>query len=204
MTSERPIPSRPSASGGAFSCAILTNNTVKCWGLNDNGQVGLGIPANTAATLSIGDDPEEEPANNDPVSLPGGQGAVAIAAGSKHVCVISTGGGVACWGEGLQGKLGYGNTQYIGDNETPASAGSVDLGPGRTAVAITAGDQHTCVILDDGSCVVLGGDHGRTGHGNTDNIGDGAGEMPGDGGESRSRQDRYRDQRRRLPHLRPP
>jgi alpha-tubulin suppressor-like RCC1 family protein len=168
------------SAGGAFTCAILTNNTVKCWGLNDSGQVGLGIPATTAATLSIGDDPGEEPANNDPVSLPGGQGAVAVAAGSKHVCVILTGGGVACWGEGIQGKLGYGNTTYIGDNEAPATAGTVDLGSGRTAVAITAGDQHSCAILDNGTVRCWGGGfRGRTGHGSIDNIGDDAGEMPG-------------------------
>lgn len=167
------------SSNGAFTCAILTDNTVKCWGLNDNGQVGLGIPATTAATLSIGDDPGEEPVNNPPVSLPGGQGATAIAVGSKHACVILTGGGVTCWGEGIQGKLGYGNTNYIGDNETPASAGTVDLG-GATAVAITAGDQHTCAILSGGSVRCWGGGfRGRTGHGNTDNIGDASGEMPG-------------------------
>ena len=42
-------------------------------------------------------------------------------------------------------------TQNIGDNETPGSIAPVDLGPGRTATAISAGSYHTCVILDDGS-----------------------------------------------------
>jgi hypothetical protein len=53
-------------------------------------------------------------------------GAVAeLAIGAFHVCVALDTGAVRCWGEGAEGALGYGNTQTIGDDETPASAGDV-------------------------------------------------------------------------------
>lgn len=36
-------------------------------------------------------------------------------------------GAVRCWGAGASGRLGYGNTNDIGDDEEPVSAGSVPL-----------------------------------------------------------------------------
>jgi hypothetical protein len=34
---------------------------------------------------------------------------------------------VCCWGHGTYGRLGYGNDDDIGDDETPAEAGDVPL-----------------------------------------------------------------------------
>ncbi len=73
----------------------------------------------------------------------------------------------------MRGELGYGNTNDIGDNETPASAGDVDVG--GTVVQIVAADLHTCVLLDTGKVRCWGSgfaDHGELGYGNTDDIGD--------------------------------
>ena len=51
----------------------------------------------------------------------------------------------------------------MGDNLT-----AVDLGTGRTAVAIAADDFVTAVILDDGSVKVWGSNaYGQLGQGNT-------------------------------------
>lgn len=56
-----------------------------------------------------------------------------------------------CWGGNGKGQLGYEDTETRGNNpESMGDAlGYVDLGTGRTAVTITAGDQHTCAILDN-------------------------------------------------------
>jgi alpha-tubulin suppressor-like RCC1 family protein len=131
------------ATAGRSTCVILDNGTVKCWGLNSSGQLGYGN------TENIGDN--ETPSAIDPVDLGAGRTATAIAGGGDHFCAILDNGTVRCWGTGSSGELGYGNTQAIGDNETPGSVGPVDLGAGRTAVAITAGTLHTCAILDNGS-----------------------------------------------------
>jgi alpha-tubulin suppressor-like RCC1 family protein len=147
--------------GENHSCALLDSGNVRCWGLANSGQLGYGN------THSIGDD--EHPSAAGDVDL--GGAAVQITAGSAHTCALLGSGTVRCWGLGASGRLGYGNTHNIGDNETPASAGDVDLG--KTAVAISAGSAHTCALLSDGSVRCWGyGASGRLGYGNTHNIGD--------------------------------
>jgi len=69
-----------------------------------------------------------------------------IAAGSEQTCGILDNGWVSCWGRGDNGALGNGDTE---DRLTPTQTSS--LGIGRTAVSISAGQHHTCAILDNGS-----------------------------------------------------
>ena len=55
---------------------------------------------------------------------------------------------------------------------------AVDLGAGKTARAITAGDSHTCAVLDNASLKCWGkNDSGQLGLGNTSTRGDGSEEM---------------------------
>ena len=158
--------------GDNHTCAVLDDGTVRCWGRP--GQLGLGpaTPVNAnGAPAPLGDD--ETPDQVGPVDLGPGRTAVAISAGDLHTCAVLDNGTVRCWGLGDRGRLGYGNTNSIGDDETPAAAGPVDLGPGRTAVAISAGAEHTCALLDDGTARCWGfGGNGRLGYANTATIGD--------------------------------
>ena len=64
-----------------------------------------------------------------------------VALGEDHGCVIFDYGNVSCWGDNSKGQLGVGDTT---DYATPQS---VDLGEGRTALSITAGDYHTCALF---------------------------------------------------------
>jgi alpha-tubulin suppressor-like RCC1 family protein len=158
--------------GGSHTCAVLTGGSVRCWGLGDNGRLGYGDRRDANGnvdTTPVGDN--EKPSTVGPVDL--GGPAAAITAGGFHTCALLVGGSVRCWGFGGNGRLGYGNTETIGDNETPGSAGPVDLGPDRKAVAISAGDDHTCALLEGGSvrCWGFGGE-GRLGYGNTSDVGD--------------------------------
>ncbi len=96
---------------------------------------------------------------------------VQVTAGLSHTCVLTDIGTVRCWGSGANGQLGYGNTKTIGDDEPAGAGGDVDLG-GR-AVQISAGDEHTCAVLEDRSARCWGkGRHGRLGYGNENDIGD--------------------------------
>jgi alpha-tubulin suppressor-like RCC1 family protein len=80
-------------------------------------------------------------------------------------------GAVRCWGLGTTGRLGYGNSRNIGDDEKPSAAGDVNLG--AAAVAVSAGYTHTCALLEDGSVRCWGlGSSGQLGTGNTSSIGD--------------------------------
>jgi hypothetical protein len=82
------------AAGGEFSCAILGDGRVRCWGANDRGQLGDGT-----TTFS--------PVPVDVKGLPASSPAVAVATGWAHACaVVSPGGQVWCWGDNTTGELG--------------------------------------------------------------------------------------------------
>ncbi|MFP5364049.1 MAG: RCC1 domain-containing protein [Thermoleophilia bacterium] len=167
-------------SAGEFhTCAVLDDASVRCWGFAGDGRLGYGNEND------IGDD--ESPAAAGAVNLGAGRTARAISAGGAHTCAVLDTGRVLCWGFGEDGRLGYGDGATIGDDEVPGSLASVDLGPGRTATAISAGAAHTCALLDDASVrcwgtngTLFGGD-GRLGYGNADTIGDDEtpGSLPG-------------------------
>jgi alpha-tubulin suppressor-like RCC1 family protein len=147
--------------GQEHICALLEAGNVHCWGNNDFGQLGYGH------TNSIGDD--ETPASAGDVDV--GGVVVEIAAGRNHTCVRLENNNIRCWGHGEFGQLGYGNTNSIGDDETPASAGDVDIG--GAAAEITAGINHTCTRLQNGAVRCWGWNlHGELGYGKTGPVGD--------------------------------
>ena len=169
-----PTPVAQVATGVYHSCAVLglADPRVRCWGFSGDGQAGYGN------TNAIGDD--ETPAAVGPVALGSGRTVRALAAGDYHSCAVLDDGTVRCWGFAFEGQLGYGNRNQIGDNELPASVGPVDLGAGRTATAITAGNRHTCALLDNGAVRCWGlGAAGQLGYGTTATIGDTFGSTPG-------------------------
>ncbi len=160
---------RAITAGGAHTCAILDDGSLRCWGFGYQGQLGYGNTRTVGATLAT------TPARVGPVDLGAGRTAAAIAAGTYHTCAILDDGSVRCWGYGAFGQLGYGNTNNRGDTPTtiPARVGPVYLGPGRSAKAISAGGAHTCAILDDGSVRCWGNNlYGQLGYGNTNSVGD--------------------------------
>lgn len=82
------------AAGKAFTCALLVDGSVECWGSNARGQLGYGD--NDARDVSGG-----------PLDF-GGRSAVELAAGGEHVCVILDDATVSCWGLNASGQLGVG------------------------------------------------------------------------------------------------
>ena len=175
------------AAGQAHTCAILDNYTVKCWGDNSYGQLGLGDTANR------GDGPNEMGDNLPPVDLgTDSQGfpldAFALAAGAYHTCAllfdnVTTAVTAKCWGDNSNGQLGQGSTNNLGDEpgEMGDNLPAIDLGTGRTSTVLAAGQAHTCAVLDDGTAKCWGDNSaGQLGQGDTatmPDIGDAPGEM---------------------------
>ena len=160
--------------GISHTCAILNDGSVRCWGSGANGRLGYGD------TRNRGDGAGEMGKHLPSVDLGSGRSAKFIAAGGYHTCAILDDDSVKCWGDGANGRLGYGDTQNRGDGagEMGDNLPSVDLGSGRSAKFIAAGESHTCAILDDGSVKCWGnGANGRLGYGDTDSRGDSPGEM---------------------------
>jgi alpha-tubulin suppressor-like RCC1 family protein len=113
-----------------------------------------------------------------------GSAAARVAAGSldaggAHTCVVvTTGSAVRCWGNDGSGQLGHDVNTTIGDGTHASikSAGDIPLGPGVKAVAVAAGEDHSCALLTSGAVRCWGyGEGGRLGHDSTANIGDGTG-----------------------------
>jgi alpha-tubulin suppressor-like RCC1 family protein len=170
------LPSPPlkiASGGGSHTCVIAADGRVKCWGLNSFGQLGLGDTNNRG-------DVAGEIASLPYLNLGTGRTAKALAMGQSHTCAILDNNTVKCWGAALFGQLGSGNTTSRGDNagEMGDTLPTVSLGTGRTAKAIAAGLNHTCVILDN-DAVKCWGDNfkGQLGLNSTATIGDGPGEM---------------------------
>jgi alpha-tubulin suppressor-like RCC1 family protein len=160
--------------GWAHTCARLDNATVKCWGKNSDGQLGLGD------TVTRGVAPSQMGDNLPALDFGLFLSALQLSLGERHTCVLLGDYNVKCWGSGLSGRLGLGNTLSYGNatgrmgNDLPV----VNLG--RNALEISAGAEHTCARLDDGTTKCWGANGaGQLGVGDADNRGDGAGEMGG-------------------------
>ncbi|CAE7596298.1 HERC3 [Symbiodinium microadriaticum] len=158
------------------TCARLDTGAVKCWGVGNNGRLGYGD------TIFRGDEANEMGNFLPEVDL-GGLSAVQVIAGNQHFCARLSDGSLKCWGINDAGQLGLGDTNDRGDqaDEMGSNLPTVDLGAGRTAVHVTAGDKHTCALLDNDDVICWGrADLGALGHydsNNGANMGDEADEM---------------------------
>lgn len=162
------------AVGSSHACALLDNGSVKCWGVNTYGQLGLGN------TETRGDDPNEMGDDLPAIDLGIGRTATLIAAGGFHTCAILDDGALKCWGANESGQLGLGDVNHRGDapNEMGGNLAAVDLGDGRTAVDVVLGAAHTCALLDNATVKCWGfGGFGQLGLGDASTRGDAPNEM---------------------------
>ncbi|MEC7280331.1 MAG: hypothetical protein VXV98_09910, partial [Candidatus Thermoplasmatota archaeon] len=161
------------SAGREFTCAILDNGDLKCWGSDASGQLGDGGGILDNGSLlplqPLANQYTSEPSLT-PVDLGAGRKAVTVSAGNSHVCAILDNGDLKCWGYDEYGQLGDGDvsaSDWIKKVTAPSST-PVDLGAGRTAVAVSAGNSHTCAILDNGDLKCWGSDtSGALGDGGT-------------------------------------
>jgi alpha-tubulin suppressor-like RCC1 family protein len=81
--------------GEYHTCALTTGGAVKCWGRNDNGQLGDGT---TTQRLT----PKAAPLL--------ASGVAAVTAGGLHTCALEANLGVVCWGDNYWGQVGDGTS----------------------------------------------------------------------------------------------
>jgi alpha-tubulin suppressor-like RCC1 family protein len=123
------------STAGAYACVVVHDGGVECWGDNTAGELG----SDAGTTNSSNDDVISPVAT----PVPGLSGVVSISAGIQHVCALLSDGTAKCWGDNSCGELGTGSA---GPNvSTPTTVTVVD-----TMAAITAGNDTTCAILNDG------------------------------------------------------
>lgn len=145
------------AAGDYHTCALLDDGSIRCWGDNAQGQLGLGDVDDRSSALAT-------------VDLGVGRRAISITAGSQHTCAMLDDSSVKCWGDNGHGQLGLGDTVSRGDefNEMGDFLPPINLGTGRTPASVTAGDLHTCAVLEDSSVKCWGYNYyGQLGIGHT-------------------------------------
>ena len=136
------------ASGLNHVCAALVEGSVKCWGQNLDGTLGLGDNGDRGSLPEhMGDQlPAVELSDDFPVEQ--------IFCGSSHCCaslqIIDT---LKCWGYNAYGQLGISDTTTRGDKvgQMGENLPSVDLGALRTATELSIGSNHTCARLNNGA-----------------------------------------------------
>jgi len=127
-----------------YGCALLADNTIKCWGLNQSGQVGNGT--NTSTTT--------------PVSVSGITTATFVSSGTFDSCAILTGGSVECWGSYGSGMLG---TNTNTDSYTPVLIAGIS-----NVTSLSVGNSHVCAIISGGQVKCWGDNsYGQFGNGTT-------------------------------------
>lgn len=122
-------PVRGVAADDRSTCAILTNGAVQCWGSNQQGRLGIGSTG--------GDHPT--PQN---VDLP--FGAKDIALGTGHALVALQDGSLYGWGLNFSYELGDGT------QSARRAPGVITGFGGGKVVAVGAGFQTSCAVLDSG------------------------------------------------------
>src|SRR5690606_19321686 len=156
----------------------FANNELRCWGRNNEGQLGDGN------NQAIGDN--EHPVSASVVDLGVDVGAAAIAAGGDHSCAITTNFELLCWGENGRGQLGFGHTNGISKNDPPSVTGTVDVHsedlPGDAKlIQVSLGREHSCALFSSGDVLCWGENgKGQLGQGNDIDFGDDNGEVPAD------------------------
>lgn len=136
--------------GGAHSCSLHETGRISCWGRNGQGELGNG------------------PSSNSADQVPGITDATAIATGIDHTCALHENGQVSCWGRNLSGQLGKGSISQSAEILQPGRVESI-----IDAIAITAGQAHTCALHQSGAISCWGWNSlGQLGNGQSGDIWD--------------------------------
>jgi alpha-tubulin suppressor-like RCC1 family protein len=112
--------------GKFHSCALINDGTVKCWGENDNGQLG----DNTTGLL-----------RSTPVSVSGLSGVSDVTAGDGFTCARLSDGTVKCWG--IANRLG----NDLDGSESFAQLTPVSVSDLTGASQISSRSKSTCVVI---------------------------------------------------------
>ena len=111
--------------GLAHTCAIDGDGALWCWGDNEYGQLGTGNTTDSRVPVRVSGLTAD---------------VVAVAAGNRHTCALTTADKVWCWGDNSYGQLGIGSTT---DKTTPTAIATPLFS------SISVGTNFTCGVLTD-------------------------------------------------------
>lgn len=115
-----------SASTFNHTCGLKANGEVWCWGLNENGQLGIGNHTNQVIPTQVG----------------GGVKFISISSGGAHTCGIATDSSAYCWGLNSRGQIGDGTNT---ERQIPTKVAAP-----LKFKQIASGLAHTCALAENG------------------------------------------------------
>ena len=144
------------SAGDGNTCALASDNLVYCWGF-----AGYGALGNNSSTQS---------SNPVAVTMTGvlsGKTVKSLTGGYNNSCIIASDDLPYCWGLGLKGTLGNGNTAQ---SSVPVAVITNGALAGKTAKSISLKLYHVCIVASDNLAYCWGAnDNGELGNGNSTN-----------------------------------
>lgn len=129
--------------GALHVCALMVEGSVKCWGSNEHGAIGLGREG------IIGNDAGQMGSALRPVDLGTSSRAKSLSSNNASNCVVFDDRSVRCWGDNLSGELGESGVEARGDEFAEMGVG---LRPIRTSLGIVdvqVGGRFACSLASD-------------------------------------------------------
>lgn len=157
--------------GDGHACAIVdigqALGQVRCWGLNDAGQLGLGT---SELNIELPRAVTEGPVIDTPVK--------SVVTGSGFTCALTTSNRVLCWGTGESGQLGAPGIVSWGSLANETGPLVVPLGSDFIPTQLAASMEHICALSSRGTVKCWGANqHGKLGYGDVESRGDHVDEM---------------------------
>ena len=135
-----PLDSVEQIGAAVQACALRDDDTVLCWGPNNQGEVGDGTTGAATAAVQVLTDSKH------------------IAVGRRTTCAARNDGSVFCWGDSWRGRAGDGGPSPI---QIVQRSGA----PFTGAAALTVGSV-SCALTDDTQAWCWGtSNYGQTGNG---------------------------------------
>ena len=122
------------ACGWYHTAVLLANGTVRTFGLNNNGQLGVNDTASRSTPVQV---------------FAISSSAIAVACGRFHTAVLLANGTVQTFGRNNDGQLGVNDTT---NRSTPVQVWAIS----SSAIAVACGGYHTAVLLSNGTVQTFG------------------------------------------------
>jgi alpha-tubulin suppressor-like RCC1 family protein len=133
--------------GSTFSCALISNGAIRCWG--EGTYLGVNGANDTATPITVD-------------GINGFTKAIDVDAGMNHTCAVMSSHAVECWAADDKGQLGDGHFTFQ-PTKVPALSGNnvggcadPAAGPCNAASQVSAGGDHTCALMLNQTIVCWG------------------------------------------------
>jgi alpha-tubulin suppressor-like RCC1 family protein len=139
------------------SLALISNGTVKAWGDDEFGQLGVGKAPEECKVGTLLTPCSTKPETVKVTARTNLTGVIAISAGGEHSLALLSGGTVDSWGANRSGQLGDGSKN--GPEKCalePCAKKAEPIGGLSNVTAIAAGGEHSLALLSNGTVEAWG------------------------------------------------